>query len=169
MITSDVISQLDLLGIDNRLERYLIGPDQRYISSLLNSGTNNLEENLKIGQNEIITRWYELSQYRETIEFRDENTTDNYYYIEYYEDNTLPTSIIDGEVVEKSPQTATKKLSLNAHNKYSNYENNNTIIQEYVLYFKKGGNSEFISRKQIITRKINSKGRYSEVISHTDN
>jgi len=175
MITSDVISQLDLLNIDNKLERYLIGPDQKYIGSLLNSGTNNLEENLKIGQNEIITRWYESNCYRETIEFRSEDITENYYYIEYYEYNTLPIDILDGKVIEKTPaQQNTKKLFLNAHNKYSNYGTSTgdpELIQKYKLYFKNNSSSELISVKTVTTYRThaNQDGEYVEVISHTDN
>lgn len=162
MITSDVISQLKLLGIDNKLTECLIGPEQRYISSLLNSGVNNLEENLKLGQNEIITRWYDLNCYRETIEFRDENISDNYYFIEYYEYNTLPTGTLDGKV-------GIKKLILNTHNRYDNYDRSE-IIQKYKLYFKNSSSSELISVKQIVTYRTHAgqDGWWQETISHTD-
>lgn len=166
MITSDVISQLDMLGVDNNYTRRLIGPEQKYIGSLLNSGVNNLEENLKIGQNEIITREYcsdnNENYYKELIEFRSESITDKYYYIEYYEYNTEPTGIVDGRV-------AGTKLTLDAHNDIGNYSSQSVIIQKYKLYFKNGNNSELISVKTISRRIRNSNGFYTEVISHTDN
>lgn len=173
MITSDVISQLDLLNIDNKLERCLIGPEQRYISSLLNSGANNLEENLKIGQNEIITRWYGSDNnnedcYRETIEFRNESISNKYYYIEYYEYDTQPVDTLDGKV-------SSTILSLDAHNEYNNYPMRERLIQKYELYFKdENNNSELISTKtiQVIYThdpSIGPHGRWTETISHPNN
>lgn len=160
MQTSDVISQLDILGIGSEPTRYNIGPEQRYISSLLNSGTNNLEENLKIGQNEIITKWYESNCYREKIEYRANTTPNNYYYIEYYEYDTQPTEIIDGRV-------SGQKLILDAHNDIENYTNNKILVQKYELYFKNVSlTSELISTRKVYYQKVNGVGYYTEEIEN---
>ena len=158
MQKSDVIAKINILGIDSEPIEYNVGPEQRYISSLLNSGTNNLEENLKIGQNEIITKWYESNCYREKIEYRTDSITNNYYYIEYYEYNTQPIDILDGRV-------SGQKLTLDAHNDMDNYTNTKVLIQRYELYFRHTNSSELISTKRVYCQKINGVGYYTEEIS----
>lgn len=84
-----------------------LGPEQRYIGALRKSNNNNIEEQLLLGVDRIITSWNEDNVKREHIEFRDNedpNETgyyilDSYIYGETSEAGNISDAIIEGNAL----------------------------------------------------------------------
>lgn len=58
--------------------------EQHFVKPLINSGVNNLEEQLLLGMNRIITKWTEDGTDRERIEFRKDDNDGRYYVLDSY-------------------------------------------------------------------------------------
>ena len=150
------------------------GPALRYVGALPTSGEDpekdyvgnyNFEEEYLLGDNKITIRWLdeENNYYRERIEYRQEDQTGEYYWIDYFETDVQPD---DYDITYDKPN---KKLIINLHNKKDNFttsSQNYTIDSVSDLYYKdKDGNDIFISSKRIEKRVYNEIGYIREEIS----
>ena len=79
----NIVSKLKRKISNTKYEDYYLGPELKYVGALLRSGNNNLEEQLLMGENQIVTTWVDGGVEKKVIEFRPEEVTDNYYILEY--------------------------------------------------------------------------------------
>ena len=79
---AQIISMLRQKSDNGNFSPLYLGPEQRYIGALRKSNNNNIEEQLLLGVDRIITSWNEDNVEREHIEFRDnEDPNETGYYI----------------------------------------------------------------------------------------
>lgn len=77
-----IISMLKQKSDSGDFNPLYLGPEQRYVGALRKSNNNNIEEQLLLGVDRIITSWNEGDTIREHIEFRDnEDPDETGYYI----------------------------------------------------------------------------------------
>lgn len=104
---AQIISMLRQKSDDGDFHPLYLGPEQRYIGALRKSNNNNIEEQLLLGVDRIITSWNEDNVTREHIEFRDNedpNETgyyilDSYIYGETSEAGNISDAIIEGNAL----------------------------------------------------------------------
>ena len=82
MAVSQIISQVKRKNSTGDYDIYNIGPDLKYVGSLLASGTNNLEEEVVFGTDKIIKKQEQDNINKEVIEYRRESDANNYYIVE---------------------------------------------------------------------------------------
>lgn len=169
-----VTSQIDIPDIDNnsRLMRLPAGARLADIAGSIKSGNYNFEEEQLLGCDRIVKRWYENDCYREQIDFRKENVTNNYYFLEYYEYDTRPDAPDFDATVDGS------KLTLDVYNKdnetFPQTVDQRRTTQVYKLYQKNAqGSNELISTREVIKTAISEDGmtkqRIIEKITHPNN
>lgn len=155
----------------NRFINHPVGCRLADVGSNIRSNNFNFEEEQLLGNDRIITRQYENDCYRETIEFRTKQITNQFYYIEYYEYDLRPDSK-DFDITLRG-----HALDIDLYNK-----NNETfvhpaegqepaLVQKYKLYQKDAnGKDELISirevRKDVITENDIRKPKIIEKIIH---
>lgn len=83
---AQIISMLRQKSDNGNFSPLYLGPEQRYIGALRKSNNNNIEEQLLLGVDQIITSWNEDNVEREHIEFRDNEDPDEtgYYILDSY-------------------------------------------------------------------------------------
>jgi len=104
---AQIISMLKQKSDNGNFSPLYLGPEQRYIGALRKSNNNNIEEQLLLGVDRIITSWNEDNVKREHIEFRDNedpNETgyyilDSYIYGETSEARNISDAIIEGNAL----------------------------------------------------------------------
>jgi hypothetical protein len=104
---AQIISMLRQKSDNGNFSPLYLGPEQRYIGALRKSNNNNIEEQLLLGVDRIITSWNEDNVKREHIEFRDnENPNETGYYIldsyiygETSEAGNISDAIIEGNAL----------------------------------------------------------------------
>jgi hypothetical protein len=104
---AQIISMLRQKSDNGNFSPLYLGPEQRYIGALRKSNNNNIEEQLLLGVDRIITSWNEDNVKREHIEFRDNedpNETgyyilDSYIYGETSEAGNISDAIIEGNAL----------------------------------------------------------------------
>lgn len=104
---AQIISMLRQKSDNGNFRPLYLGPEQRYIGALRKSNNNNIEEQLLLGVDRIITSWNEDNVKREHIEFRDNedpNETgyyilDSYIYGETSEAGNISDAIIEGNAL----------------------------------------------------------------------
>lgn len=104
---AQIISMLRQKSDNGNFSPLYLGPEQRYIGALRKSNNNNIEEQLLLGVDRIITSWNEDNVKREHIEFRDNedpNETgyyilDSYIYGETSEAENISDAIIEGNAL----------------------------------------------------------------------
>jgi len=104
---AQIISMLKQKSDNGNFSPLYLGPEQRYIGALRKSNNNNIEEQLLLGVDRIITSWNEDNVTREHIEFRDNedpNETgyyilDSYIYGETSEAGNISDAIIEGNAL----------------------------------------------------------------------
>ena len=104
---AQIISMLRQKSDNGNFSPLYLGPEQRYIGALRKSNNNNIEEQLLLGVDRIITSWNEDNVTREHIEFRDNedpNETgyyilDSYIYGETSEAGNISDAIIEGNAL----------------------------------------------------------------------
>lgn len=104
---AQIISMLRQKSDNGNFNPLYLGPEQRYIGALRKSNNNNIEEQLLLGVDRIITSWDEDNVTREHIEFRDNedpNETgyyilDSYIYGETSEAGNISDAIIEGNAL----------------------------------------------------------------------
>lgn len=104
---AQIISMLRQKSDNGNFSPLYLGPEQRYIGALRKSNNNNIEEQLLLGVDRIITSWDEDNVTREHIEFRDNedpNETgyyilDSYIYGETSEAGNISDAIIEGNAL----------------------------------------------------------------------
>lgn len=104
---AQIISMLKQKSDNGNFSPLYLGPEQRYIGALRKSNNNNIEEQLLLGVDRIITSWDEDNVTREHIEFRDNedpNETgyyilDSYIYGETSEAGNISDAIIEGNAL----------------------------------------------------------------------
>lgn len=104
---AQIISMLKQKSDNGDFNPLYLGPEQRYIGALRKSNNNNIEEQLLLGVDRIITSWNEDNVTREHIEFRDNedpNETgyyilDSYIYGETSEAGNISDAIIEGNAL----------------------------------------------------------------------
>ena len=152
----------------NRFISHPIGCRLADVGSNIRSNNFNFEEEWLLGNDRIITRQYDNVEhcYRETIEFRTETVTNQFYYIEYYEYDLRPDSK-DFDITLRG-----HALDIDLYNKDNGtFTHPATLVQRYKLYQKNANNTvELISTrevsKDIITENNIRKPKIIEKIVH---
>lgn len=156
---------------DKGVTKLLNGPPLRHVGALPTSseiynadgsskkiGNYNFEEEYLLGDNKVTLKQYEDGYYRERIEFRRENQSTDYYFIEYYEKDTSPD--------EYDMTLEGRKLVINLHNKIDNLQSSYSLDSKSMLYYKqKDGSDVFISEKKINRKVTNQNGYIQESIT----
>lgn len=161
----------------NRFIKHPVGCRLADVAQNIRSNNYNFEEEWLLGNDRIITRQYDNDNhcYREKIEFRTENVTNKYYYIDYYEYDLRPdaldfdTTIRDDHIIHFDlynkdnstfPQTTESDVEPVA------------VVQEYKLYQWNDGESEPISVREVKKTIVNENGiikpKIIEKITHAN-
>lgn len=103
---AQIISMLRQKSDNGNFSPLYLGPEQRYIGALRKSNNNNIEEQLLLGVDRIITSWNEGDTIREHIEFRDNEDPDEtgYYILDrwiYGETSEIEEEDIDNDAFIK--------------------------------------------------------------------
>lgn len=103
---AQIISMLKQKSDNGDFNPLYLGPEQRYIGALRKSNNNNIEEQLLLGVDRIITSWNEGDTIREHIEFRDNEDPDEtgYYILDrwiYGETSEIEEEDIDNDAFIK--------------------------------------------------------------------
>lgn len=155
----------------NRFIKHPVGCRLADVAQNIRSNNYNFEEEQLLGNDRIITRQYENNCYREKIEFRTEDVTDKYYYIDYYEYDLRPDAL-DFDTTIRDDHIIHFDLYNKNNETFSQAINNEepVFIQKYELYQKNGNNNELISirevKKDILIENNISKPRIIEKIIH---
>lgn len=101
-----IISMLKQKSDNGDFNPLYLGPEQRYVGALRKSNNNNIEEQLLLGVDRIITSWNEGDTIREHIEFRDNEDPDEtgYYILDrwiYGETSEIEEEDIDNDAFIK--------------------------------------------------------------------
>lgn len=101
-----IISMLKQKSDSGDFNPLYLGPEQRYVGALRKSNNNNIEEQLLLGVDRIITSWNEGDTIREHIEFRDNEDPDEtgYYILDrwiYGETSEIEEEDIDNDAFIK--------------------------------------------------------------------
>ena len=153
---------------DSGYDNFNVGPELRYVGSLPGSGNNNLEEQIILGGNRIIKSWTETEEgneiKKEIIEYRTENTDNNYYILEikdygevghggniYVEDFRNILYISNFLIADNTTQTAVQE----EYNPIIYFDNGtlhatpDILIKEYNLKYQKGNGPIDVSKKEV--------------------
>ena len=123
---------------------FYLSPKLRYAKPLPTSNNNNLEEELLLGEDKIITKGYDstINAYKQTIEFRRDADTGDYYELEildYTETEGEPEIDITVENTKMIFQLVKEAI-----------HNQETLIKKYTLfYIEAGGNKIRVSEKNV--------------------
>lgn len=103
---AQIISMLRQKSDNGNFSPLYLGPEQRYVGALRKSNNNNIEEQLLLGVDRIITSWNEGDTIREHIEFRDNEDPDEtgYYILDrwiYGETSEIEEEDIDNDAFIK--------------------------------------------------------------------
>lgn len=101
-----IISMLKQKSDNGDFNPLYLGPEQQYVGALRKSNNNNIEEQLLLGVDRIITSWNEGDTIREHIEFRDNEDPDEtgYYILDrwiYGETSEIEEEDIDNDAFIK--------------------------------------------------------------------
>lgn len=109
MSSNNVVSKLSKKGAGDSFEHYNIGPEVRFVGSQINSGNNNLEEQLILGSNEISNRERTVETDEQTgedyvrvteeVQYKAGDVASNYYVLERVVEEEPRTKIVDGKLV----------------------------------------------------------------------
>ena len=180
---ANIISKIKRKVANGSFEDFFLGPEQKYVGALTLSGNNNLEEQLLIGENKIITSWIESDgTKRKTIEYRTETDSNNFYILEWYEyigtygsdyyveDGNL--HILDGNFFYNQGNSSLEESEYNSIIQYIELNNNLKInadvcVEKYELKYKNENNQIInISSKKIIESTLNNITTRKEIITN---
>lgn len=138
MATNDIISKLRKKLSNGDYETYYLGPELQYIGAIPYSGNNNLEEELLMGENQIITTWMDGNIERITIEFRTEDIMNEYYILECYNYSNPILSYVENKILyllNKPKEVITSNRNSGDSNDYW-VENTNLYIADNIFSYQ---------------------------------
>lgn len=178
---AQIISMLKQKSDNGDFNPLYLGPEQRYIGALRKSNNNNIEEQLLLGVDRIITSWNEGDTIREHIEFRDNEDPDEtgYYILDrwiYGETSEIEEEDIDNDAFIKDNtlmfNTGTvqqnddklEDLKNDGFMVINNDENSlllssTFILLKDVLKFKQSNGDILNVSQKITTKKYNNDGK----------
>lgn len=176
-----IISMLKQKSDNGDFNPLYLGPEQRYVGALRKSNNNNIEEQLLLGVDRIITSWNEGDTIREHIEFRDNEDPDEtgYYILDrwiYGETSEIEEEDIDNDAFIKDNtlmfNTGTvqqnddklEDLKNDGFMVINNDENSlllssTFILLKDVLKFKQSNGDILNVSQKITTKKYNNDGK----------
>lgn len=175
---AQIISMLRQKSDNGDFNPLYLGPEQRYVGALRKSNNNNIEEQLLLGVDRIITSWNEGDTIREHIEFRDnEDPDETGYYIldrwiygETSEAGNISDAIIEGNALIFNTGTVQQNddkledLKNDGFMVINNDENSLLLSSTFVLFkdvlkFKQSNGDILNVSQKITTKKYDNDGK----------
>lgn len=173
MAVNQIISQIKKKNNIGDYDTYNIGPELKYVGSLLASGNNNLEEQYVFGTDKVIKKQTQDNIDKEVIEFRRESDAANYYTVEidkYRAESQSPIHVIDDTVYLDTIMTAYDNIAVeNSYSSKISYsENGLDIILDILketqrLKYNDGASITLIATKNITVTSEDIDGRTVQV------